>query len=218
MTEGAKAPETTEAARSAVDKANVYGLLAAVFRRELSAAFLDELRRPALVAALAEAGVALDRDFLAGPADKVLEEHAVAYTALFIGPGKHVPPYASVHLAEGGGALWGPPTVWAKKFIEETGFEYSEDFHDLPDHVSVELEVMGHLWAREAEALADGDAETAAWCRARRATFLADHLARWVPAFCKMVAKESPRAFYREMAALLDAVIASEDNLSRDHI
>ena len=136
MTEGAKAPET-EAAGSAVDKANVYGLLAAVFRRELSAEFLGELRQPALVAALAETGVALDRDFLEGPADEVLDEHAVAYTALFIGPGKHVPPYASVHLPEGGGALWGPPTVWAKKFIEETGFEYSEDFHDLPDHVSV---------------------------------------------------------------------------------
>lgn len=205
----------TETAGSAVDKANVHGLLAAVFRRELTAEFLDELRRPALVAALAEAGVALDRDFLEGPVDKVLDEHAVAYTALFIGPGKHVPPYASVHFSGGNGELWGPPTVWAKKFIEETGFDYSDDFRDLPDHVSVELELMRHLWSREAEALTEGDEETAAWCRDRRETFLADHLAHWVPAFCGMVAKESPRAFYREMAALLDAVVASEAETSR---
>ena len=42
----------TETAGSALDKANVHGLLAAVFRRELTAEFLYELRRPALIAAL----------------------------------------------------------------------------------------------------------------------------------------------------------------------
>jgi putative dimethyl sulfoxide reductase chaperone len=199
----------TESAESAAEKAGVYGLLAAIFRRELSANLLRELRALGLVRALAEAGVTFDDDFLEGPVDEVLHRHALAYTALFIGPGKHIPPYASVHM-DRSGDLWGPATAWAKTFIEETGFEYRDGFHDLPDHIAVELEFMRNLWARESEALAGSDGKAAAFFRNRRETFLEAHLGAWAPIFCDRVMAASPVPFYAGIAKLTKAVIGAE--------
>ncbi len=53
-----------------------------------------------MLAALSAAGVALDGAFLERAKAGVIEDRAVEYTRLFIGPGGHVAPYASVHLDE----------------------------------------------------------------------------------------------------------------------
>ena len=193
----------------AADKASVYGLLAAVFRRELDVALLSALRDENLIAAFADAGVIFTPEFLNGPVDLVLEKHRVAYTALFIGPGKHIPPHASVHL-DVTGELCGPATHWVRSFIEDTGFGYLSDFNDLPDHVSVELEFMRKLWAREAEALAEGDARMAERCSSRRAFFVEAHLGLWIDRFCTAVMAASEMPFYAEIAKLTQAVLAAE--------
>ncbi len=195
------------AVERALNRSSVYGLLAGVFRHEITPELLHELRQPALVEALAATGVALDREFLEGPEEEILEALAVAYTALFIGPGKHIPPYASVHLPKSNGDLWGEATVWAKQFIEAAGFDYATEFHDLPDHLSVELELMRNLWAREAEALEKGDSVAATATRELRATFVRDHLVRWLPVFCDKVAVGSQHPFYAEVAKLAKALV-----------
>jgi len=198
------------AAGRAMDRSAIYGLLAGVFRREITAELLHELRQPVLVEALTATGVALDCEFLEGPEEDVLETLAVAYTALFIGPGKHIPPYASVHMPGSTGDLWGETTVWAKQFIEAAGFDYAPDCHDLPDHLAIELEVMRNLWAREAEAIANGDSATASAARNLRTTFVRDHLERWLPPFCDKVAAGSPHPFYAELAKLAKALVQLE--------
>jgi len=197
-------------ARSALERSSVYGLLAGVFRREVTPELLHELRQPALVEALTATGIALDRDFLEGPEEETLETLAVAYTALFIGPGKHIPPYASVHMSESNDDLWGEATVWAKQFIEAAGFDYATDFHDLPDHLAVELELMRNLWAREAEAIENGDSAAATAAGNLRATFVRDHLVRWLPPFCDKVAAGSQHPFYAEVAKLAKALVQWE--------
>jgi len=197
-------------AKSALDRSSVYGLLAALFRCEITAKLLRELRRPALVEALTTIGFALDRDVLEGPEDEVIETLAVAYTALFIGPGKHIPPYASVHMPGSNGELWGETTVWAKQFIEAGGFDYATGFHDLPDHLAVELELMRNLWAREAEATENGDTAAATAASNLRITFVRDHLVHWLPPFCDKVTANSPHPFYAMIASLTLAIVRWE--------
>jgi TorA maturation chaperone TorD len=188
----------------------LYGLLAAIYRHEVTAGLLRELRRPELADALAATGVTLEGALLEGPEEEVLEALAVAYTALFIGPGRHVPPYASVHMPAGNGELWGEATVWVRHFIESAGYDYAAGFNDLPDHLAVELELMGNLWAREAEADANADRAAASDARDLRAAFVRDHLGRWLPVFCDKAASRATHPFYAEIARLTKAVVQWE--------
>lgn len=198
------------AATAARERGNLYGFLAAIFRREPTADLLRQIKEPELADALSAAGVSWDEEFLDSPEGELIEALAVEYTGLFIGPGKHVPPYASVHMAGEHGELWGPSTTRVKRFIESTGFEYRDEYRDLPDHVSVELELMHHLAAREAQALEEADGEVAAHCRRVGTEFLTGHLVAWIPEFCRRTAKDATLPFYREMAGLLTDFIQSE--------
>ena len=199
-----------QAARRAMERSDLYGLLAAVFRREPTAELLRQIREPGFAGALSAAGVSWDEGFLDRPEAELVEALAVEYTGLFIGPGKHVPPYASVYLAGEHGELWGPSTARVKRFIEAAGFEYHDHYRDLPDHLSAELEFMKHLAAREAQALDEADGEVAARCRKVGTEFLTAHMAVWIPEFCRCIDRDATLPFYREMAGLLADFIQSE--------
>lgn len=207
---GAAADEPGNAVATARKRSNLYGFLAAVFRAAPTAALLREIREPAVRKALEAAGADLDVG-LDGRSEKdLLESLAVEYTRLFIGPGHHIPPYASVHRGGKGASLWGPETTWFKGFVEDAGFNYRPDYHDLPDHVSVELEFMREITAREARALAEEDAGRAKKLRRIEREFLGKHLALWVLEFCRKVAAEAELPFYREVAVLTKGFVESE--------
>ncbi len=163
-----------------------------------------------MLAALSAAGVALDGALLERAKAGLIEDLAVEYTRLFIGPGGHVAPYASVHLDEQEGALWGPATVWVRDIIASVGFDYRPGYHDLPDHVSVEFEFMQHLAAQEARAHEDADAAALAECRRIEEKFVGEHLVLWIPRFCGKVAARAESPFYRDMAGLARDFVLSE--------
>jgi len=191
--------ETTRA------RSGLYGLLAAAFRAEPTAALLREMAAPAVRGAMAAVGAAPETD-----ADADVEALAVEYARLFIGPGDHVAPYASVHLGGDGASLWGEKTAWVKNFIEDAGFDYRPDYHGLPDHIAVELEFMQAMTAEEAAALEKGDGERAARIRRAETAFVTEHLATWAPAFCRQVIDRAELPFYRALARVTAGFIASE--------
>jgi len=78
-------------AGTAVERSNLYGFLATVFRKEPSLEFLHNIRQVALLEALEDVGVDLRGDFLDRDDEDLAEELAIEYTRL--GPGKHIPPY-----------------------------------------------------------------------------------------------------------------------------
>ncbi|MEE9196090.1 MAG: molecular chaperone TorD family protein [Alphaproteobacteria bacterium] len=213
--EVAAGPKTQ--AGTAMERSNLYGFLAAVFREEPTAALLREIREPAVQKALKAAGVDLDVGLDGRSEEDLLEGLAVEYTRLFIGPGRHIPPYAAVHLGGEGASLWGPETTWFKGFIEDAGFNYRPDYHDLPDHVSVELEFMREITAREARALAEEDEGRAKKLRRIEREFLGKHLALWILEFCRKVAAEAELPFYREVAVLSKGFVESELADISDH-
>ena len=193
-----------------MERSSLYGFLASVFREEVSAELLKRIKAPEFLGALADSGVDIETQFLDRPEAQVLEDLAIEYTALFLGPGGHVSPYESAQVEGGSGLLWGPETIEVKRYIEAAGFEYKSDFHGLPDHIGVELEFMAELAGKEAAAWREEDLAKASNCLEFEHEFLVDHLGAWVPAFCDQVTERAELSFYRDMARLTANFLEAE--------
>lgn len=207
--------KTEKEERKAVAKqrSSIYGLLATVYRQEVNSDFLSQIRDPRFLGVLCELGVDWSGDLFEKPDEEVLEDLAVEYARLFLGPGKHISPHESVHHErEDGrwGQLWGDSTVEVKKFIETAGFDYRPEFTGMPDHISAELEFMERVTEREGQAWEEEDDDKALYCRNIEKRFLRDHLLKWVPLFCDKVAEAAELPFYRDFALLTKHFIEFE--------
>jgi TorA maturation chaperone TorD len=205
--------ETKDHGALARHRSNIYGLLATIYRQEVTSDFLHQINDPNFMEVLSDLGLGEIEDFLQNPENALLEELAVEYTRLFLGPGKHVSPHESVHHQRDDGQwgkLWGASTAEVKKFIETTGLDYSDDFKGMPDHITVELEFMQQLTLGEEQAWKEEDADKAAAFRNVEKKFIKEHLSRWIPTFCEQVIQEAELPFYRSFAELTKRFIGYE--------
>jgi len=196
-------------------RSNIYGLLAAIYRREMTSDLLQQIKKPATLGVLANLGIKLNNGFLKKPEHELLEELAIEYARLFIGPGKHISPHESVHhKREDGrwGQLWGLSTAEVKKIIESAGLSYQSEYTGLPDHISVELEFMQQVTLAEEKAWEDGDKKLALACLENEKKFIEEHLAEWIPDFCDKVINGAELPFYQVMAELTKKFIEFEKN------
>lgn len=182
-------------------RSNIYGLLSLIYRQEPTIEIVRELRKPEFIQTLVDWGVSLNKKFITQSDEQTVQDLSVEYTRLFIGPGKHIPPYESVHRREEG-LLWGESTVTVKKLIEFLGLNYRDDFSDIPDHISVEFEFMQKLTNREKEAREQNDKKTVLRCLEFEKKFTDEHLSQWISTFCDKVTKVSNNSFYGQMAKL----------------
>jgi TorA maturation chaperone TorD len=203
---GAVAEETRE-------RSSLYAFLAAIFRTEVTAELLQQLREPRFRAALSAAGVTLDDEFLNRPDDALLEDLAVEYTRLFVGPGKHIPPYASVHGGKEGSDLEGPATGRLRDFIAAAGIAYQSSYRGMADHICVELELMAKLTKLRAAAETAEESSEISRCLELERVFVEQFLAPWVPRFCAKAGAAAELPFYRQIAELTAAFIASEQQM-----
>ena len=197
--------EKTQRMAVARQRSNVYGLLATVYRKEVTADLLHQVKDPQFLGVLSDLGIQLTSDFFQKPEEELLDDLAVEYAGLFLGPGKHISPHESVHHQTDGvqsGMLWGETTAEVKKFIEAAGLDYDPEYTGLPDHISVELEFMEALARHEEQAWSEDDEEEALLCLDMERRFLGEHLVRWVPVFCDKVMAAAELSFYRELAGL----------------
>ena len=101
-------------------------------------------------------------------------------------------------------------------FLKAFGLEPAPGHADRLDHISVELEFLHVLAAKEAYALARGHGEErVAIVRDAARRYLRDHLGRWAPAFAARVEAKAENGPYAALARLLAAFIA-EDASSLD--
>lgn len=197
--------KTHSAASLANFRSTIYGFLAAIYRQEVSSDLIQQIKDPQFLGVLTNLGIELNNGFFKQPEKELLEDLAVEYAHLFLGPGKHVSPHESVHHKKEGahsGQLWGESTAEVKKIIESSGLEYKTEYTGLPDHISVELEFMQQVILREEQAWQDDDKETALLCQKNEKKFVDEHLSRWIPDFCEKVIEAAELPFYREMAQL----------------
>jgi TorA maturation chaperone TorD len=194
-------------------RSTIYGFLAAIYRQEVSSDLLQQIKDPRFLGVLTKLGIELNNGLFKKPEKELLEDLAVEYARLFLGPGQHISPHESVHHKMEGvqsGQLWGELTAEVKKIIESSGLEYITEYSGLPDHISVELEFMQHVVMREEQACQDDDKATALLCQENEKKFVDEHLFRWIPDFCEKVVTEADLPFYREMAKLTRTFIEFE--------
>ncbi len=204
---------TIDMTELAGQRSSVFGFLAMVFRKELTPALVDRIKDPAFKQVLSDLGVNLGDEFYTQAEEELLEDLAIEYTRLFLGPGKHISPHESVHHERKDGkwgALWGNSTVDVKKFVETLGLKYKEDDTSIPDHISVEMEMMQKLIEREHQAWGEGKKEEALYCLKAERMFVEDHLIKWVPKFCSKIEDEAEMTFYSEMAKVTRSFIELE--------
>ena len=135
--------------------------------------------------------------------DAWLEELAVEYARLFIGPIKPLAvPYASFYLSESH-QLMTDETVEVRGRYLEAGMALKELYSVPDDHIGIELEFLYYL-TKEAFALQrQGYEREAVTLEAMKTDFLADHMAQWVPDFASQVASTTQQDFYKGTALLL---------------
>jgi len=85
----------------AKNRSNIYGLLASVYRQEVTSDLIQQIKDPQFLGVLSDLGTEGLDTFLQKPENELLEDLAVEYTRLFLGPGKHISPHESVHHQRG---------------------------------------------------------------------------------------------------------------------
>lgn len=204
--------EVREKAEEARIRSNIYGFLSSMFREEITAERLQQIKSPAIKEVLSEMGVRYDM-FSQKDQDQLLEDLAVEYARLFLGPDKHISPHESIHHQRDDGDWgmhWGGSTVEIKKFIETAGLVYRQEYSGMPDHISVELEFMKEAAEREARALEEKDWEGALYCQKMEKKFICDHLVKWIPSFCDKVISQAEVSFYGDLAEVTKKFIKIE--------
>ena len=197
-------------------RSSVYGLLALLYRHEPDEDLVRSLRQPEILRGLEEAGLTLNVNELCdGSIEAVIQRLETEYTRLFVGPGKHVVLNESVHL-ESEGLFWGDSTVSVKDFIESMGLNLNVEWGGLPDHISIELELMQHLTNHEAELWIENDLDSVRRCIGTEREFMQKHLLQWVPRLCDMILDQNPLSFYCEVSQFTKNLVTFDSKFIND--
>lgn len=195
--------------RKTRERSHIYSLLSQLYREEPDLELLKKLKDPALLSVLAGLGLKIGAYLDSKPLKKLVEELAVEYTYLFLGPGKHVYPYESAY-TPGGGQHSLKASAEIKRIIQSTGLDYHPDFTSQPDHISVELEFMARLTQGEAEAREKGLSKKTKEFLQFEGKFLKEHLSSWTEEFLDQITKTARLLFYPEVAKLTSGYLTFE--------
>jgi len=191
-------------ATSALDeetaRAEVYGLLAALYYAAPSAGLYDSLRVAATQAPAAGALLESSWGELVGAArEQSLADTRREYDALFGGVGKpEVYLFGSHYLS---GFLNEKPLAALRNDIAALGLARDEAMSETEDHAAYLCEVMRYL-------IAGDDVEVANLTRQRE--FFTRHVQPWFPRMCEAVMQHPKARFYRTLAAFTQAFISVE--------
>jgi TorA maturation chaperone TorD len=181
-------------------RAEVYGLLAALYYAAPSAELHENLR--IAVTEAPAAGALLESswgELVAAALDRSLADIGQEYDALFGGIGKpEVYLFGSHYLS---GFLNEKPLAALRSDIAALGLARDETMPETEDHVAYLCEVMRYL-------IAGDDVEVANLTRQRE--FFTRHLQTWLPAMCEVLMQHPKAGFYRTLAAFTQAFVSVE--------
>ena len=133
------------------------------------------------------------------------EDLTVNYAKLFIGPNELIaPPYGSVYVDKER-RLMGASTIEVIEIYREAGLSMDEEFREVPDHITAELEFMYYLIFKEVEALEKSENNTALYFMGMQVSFFSRFLGQWLLPFCEKIKEGTDNEFYRNLAACLSA-------------
>lgn len=181
-------------------RAEVYGLLAALYYAPPSAELLAQLR--VAVTEAPAAGAFLEeswRLFVGAVRERSDAQVTDEFDALFGGVGKpEIHLFGSHYLS---GFLNEKPLAQLRGDLAALGLARDEAMPETEDHVSYVFEVMRYLIAGEDVAVAN---------LTRQREFFTQHVQTWVPALCETVAAHPRAGFYAALAGFTQAFIGVE--------
>ncbi len=181
-------------------RAEVYGLLAALYYAAPSAELHENLR--IAVTEAPAAGALLESswgELVAAARGQSLADIVQEYDALFGGVGKpELYLFGSHYLS---GFLNEKPLAALRTDIAALGLARDEAMPETEDHVAYLCEVMRYL-------IAGDDVEVANLTRQRE--FFARHVQPWLPMMCEAVMQHPKARFYRALAAFTQTFVSVE--------
>ena len=181
-------------------RAEIYGLLAALYYAPPPAALLDNLR--VAVTEAPAAGALLETSWaeLVGAARRLSDgEIAREYEALFGGVGKpEVYLFGSHYLS---GFLNEKPLAALRTDLEALGLARDEAMPETEDHIAYLCEVMRYLIAGDDVAVAN---------LTRQREFFSRHLQPWATILCEAVSAHPKADFYRGLAGFTQTFLSVE--------
>lgn len=187
-------------------RANMYGLLAGLYRKELEFDQVNELKRMRFPANTGNEST--DRGFrdlyeyLKTAWEGSVTELKVDYSRTFIGSG--VSGYSAAYLYES--VYTSERRLLAREARDEVLQYYRNnslmkgEWNDLEDHVALELEFMQIMSMRTRDALAEGNEDAALNLIRCQHDFIRSHLNNWLPMMVGDVLKFSETKLYRGVA------------------
>lgn len=139
-----------------------------------------------------------------------LEALAIEHARLFLGPFQLVaPPYGSYYL-EDKKSVMGDSTAAAEFFYRNCGLRLADDFHELPDHLTVELEFMSFLAFSQRQAETTANGEDSKRLVGLQREFLEKFLIPWLQPFTAAVIDDGEAPFYQAVARCTAAFVNAD--------
>ena len=136
-------------------------------------------------------------------------ELAADFAGLFLSdPKQGVPPYESLYRGEGGLLMQAPMTLMQAR-LTRLGINVSDKYKEPEDHLAIELDLMGNLIIRAAEACTAD--ERSRWL-AEQDELLHEHLLGWFNRFEQGCHAKDKFGFYGACARLLGVFLVMDAN------
>lgn len=195
-------------------RADAYTFLGNAFREPPSADGLKSIRGEAFLDSAAEMFSAKTlaplRQFAAAveeTAELQRQAHQEFMNLFKVPGGQYVTPYESVFRdtreiagRPTKGLLMGQSAIDVQKWYRLAALDISDEYQDLPDHISLELAYLAHLCAKEQEFAAAGDEAKLARAWDMERDFLAAHVVPWIGELRDKIHGKSRHAYFRAVA------------------
>ncbi|WP_304427259.1 molecular chaperone, partial [uncultured Adlercreutzia sp.] len=204
-------------------RAATYELLSRLYRKEVDEELLEVLsamRFPAATGNVqSDRGHRLIASYLSQQWDNTLTELAVDYVRAFIGNTNELDgaafPFESVYTSEKR-LLMQQARDEVLAIYRAFGIDKDPSWREGEDHIALELEFMGTLCRRTADALRQGDEEAAFNLLETQRNFLGDHVGAWAPLLTVDMRHFAKTDFYRGLACMTDGFLESDGELLAD--
>jgi TorA maturation chaperone TorD len=208
------------------DRAGMFGFLGSLFNHRVDADFVGRLRGAGISSLLVDdrmenirRNIRVGLDEMSGfiqavdrKTDKEIEQElAVDWTRLFRGVSPEYgppPPFEGLYVKGGTNSHEVLETVL--KCYRENGFSPDPVFQNRPDYIGMELDFLGLLSEREAEALEAGDMSNASGYLKTVRSFLLEHLGTWCGDFCDRAIVHAKTGFYRGALQVTKGIVSGE--------
>jgi TorA maturation chaperone TorD len=206
------------------NRGNMYGFLSRIYREEVDPELLDQIAKMDLCKKVESPeiseGYQTLHDYLNHQTEKTHFDLATDFASIFLVAGEKndcAYPYESIYTSPLRLVMQDARDQVLKSY-RENGLDRSPEVNEPEDHIAFELEFMSYLCHRIIQALKSEDKDLALRLLNKQKSFLEEHLAKWVPDFCKDIERIAEEDFYKAMAKITNGYLHLERGLIRDLI